>query len=117
MKKIIILVWALLTAIITICSLSPDISPTESYHLDKIVHGGAYAGLAFLAFIFTNNYKYIIILLVVIIALGGVIEILQNYIPGRSGTIGDFSADFIGALAGAAIAYKIKPAIKNRFKL
>jgi len=114
-EKLSLMIFIFSIASITICSLSPKIPTPEKYNLDKFIHGGAYAGLALLAYFFSKNQKIFITLFVAIITLGGIIEIIQTLIPARSGTIGDFAADLIGAVCGALIAKKIKPILMRWF--
>lgn len=106
--KAALIIWILLILVITAGSLLPQVSTPEKYHLDKFIHGCAYAMLAFLAFFFTKNQKVFIFIIVLLIFIGGGIEILQTFIPGRSGTIGDFAADFIGSICGALLATKVR---------
>ncbi len=115
MKKIAIIIWLLSVVFIIAGSLLPNLPPTEKYNLDKFIHGGAYAALAFLSCFFISSRKNGLLFLVIIIAIGGGIEILQNFLPGRSGTIGDFIADSLGVLLGALIALKFKPLIIRWF--
>jgi len=35
---------------------------------------------------------------------GGVTELIQRYVPGRSATLGDLLADGVGVLAGVGLA-------------
>lgn len=74
-------------------------------HLDKLIHGSAYAMLAIFAIcIFEQNsarYKAIIWLIV----FGGLIELVQGYLPtGRSMEFADFIANTLGIGLGVFIA-------------
>jgi VanZ family protein len=106
-----ILTWVACTKFIIFGSLSTKINVPDIYNIDKLIHGGAYAGLAFLSFFFTNNRKYQVLFLALLIIMGGAIEIAQLYLPPRSGTIGDFAADSIGVLVGSLIAVKLRSII------
>lgn len=105
------LIWAISAVAIIYGSLSHQAVVPEKYALDKFIHGGAYAGLAFLSFFFIHNHKYLAAFLVMLVLLGGGIEITQTYMPPRTGTIGDFGADFAGVIIGSLIAAKLKPLI------
>ena len=117
MKKTALIIWISCALMITVGSLMPHLGwPPEAFHIDKFIHGSAYAGLAFLPFFFTTNRNVIIIFLAAIIAMGGGIEILQTFMPSRDGTIGDFAADVCGVIAGALIAIRMRPLIIKWFK-
>jgi VanZ family protein len=116
LEKISLIIFILCASAITICSLLPNLPTPEKYNLDKFMHGAAYAGLIFLAYCFVKNRKIFISLFICVVALGGIIEIIQTFIPTRSGTIGDFAADLIGAFFGALIAKKLKPMLVRWFK-
>jgi VanZ family protein len=111
MKKntiITIIIWLLLLLLIVAGSLSPNISTPEKYHLDKIIHFGAYMLLTFIAYFSSKNRRTLITAVVILIMIGGGIEIIQTFIPERSGTIGDFAADILGVIVGGIFALKIK---------
>ncbi len=70
--------------------------PLES---DKFFHLIAYAGLSFLGTVKRGTIHYKLIILLTIIAYGGLIEIVQPYV-NRYGEFGDFVANFAGAILG-----------------
>ncbi len=103
-------------------SLAPDPLPDSKgffhfYGSDKVVHCIMYLALTF-TFCFdyirhrrdTVSYKnlWLATALIIAIAIGSVIEILQAYMAlGRSGDILDLVADAIGAVIGIIIGNKI----------
>ena len=105
------LVWALCLIAITLGSLLPNIYVPEEYHLDKLIHGSSYAGLAFLSYFFTKNRRLFVSILIMLVLIGSAIEILQIFMPPRDGTIGDFAADSVGVICGAFLAVRLKPFI------
>jgi hypothetical protein len=77
--------------------------------MDKLLHGGAYAVLGALLMLATAGARYSVRRAVVIAAalasLYGVTdELHQSFVPGRDTSAGDWIADTVGALGGAALA-------------
>lgn len=66
---------------------------------DRLVHWGAYAGLAFLAMLAFERRRGIAVGLSMIL-LGGLIELAQHFSPGRMPDIYDAIANSFGVLAG-----------------
>jgi VanZ family protein len=89
-------------------SLSGDRLPGLPHGSDKILHTCVYAVLSFLYFhsLSSSGIKrhcfLIALLLTSIYAVSD--EFHQYYVPGRSASIGDLIADFIGALIGSSLA-------------
>lgn len=73
----------------------PDVS-------DKVEHAVAYAVLAGLAALSWRQGRELLLAFAALILMGAAIEILQRWIPGRSGEWLDFAADVAGVLIGAA---------------
>jgi VanZ family protein len=80
---------------------------------DKILHLVVYAILAFLLMLeskFTKLElsKRVARIFVLSVLFGGIIEVLQNYVPtGRNTDIFDFLANFIGVIIGLIAFLKI----------
>lgn len=79
--------------------------------LDKVVHSLTYGLILFLAYLAFPKIKLIYLFLVVL-SLGALDEIHQQYLIGRSSGLDDFLADFIGIL----IAYFLIKVIDKRVK-
>ena len=100
----------LLTILIALMCLIPSSSiPHTSLfnipYFDKFVHFSMYAPLSFVAFMesrISRQYsRYHLYIIVVILLLGGVIEILQaTVVTSRAAEWTDLLADFIGLLTG-----------------
>lgn len=105
-KKFWSALWILGMCLGLFLSLMPTTPRQEIIpHLDKLIHGCAYAMLAIFAIcIFEHKsarYKAIIWLIV----FGGLIELAQGYLPtGRSMEFADFIANSIGIGIGVFIA-------------
>jgi len=91
-----------ITAVCTMSLLPGDALPPLPDVSDKLEHAVAYAALATLGALAWNRGRAFGGVLAAVILLGGTIEILQIWIPGRSGEWLDFVADTVGALVGAA---------------
>ncbi len=102
LKSIIFISWLISVTAVIFLSLKPGFGPSEEYNLDKIVHCGTYAFLTILCFLFTRNKKSLFILCLLLISIGGGVEYLQSFTPTRNASIGDFLANTIGVLIGAA---------------
>jgi VanZ family protein len=105
-KKFWLAVWILGMCLGMVLSLMPTTPRQEVIpHLDKLIHGTAYAMLAiFATCIFQQKsarWKAIIWLIV----FGGLIELAQGYLPtGRSMEFADFIANTLGIGLGVFIA-------------
>lgn len=105
------ILWALF--ILTMCSIKlGDVSHSSLFFpgFDKLVHCGFFfvmivfmsAGYIRQQSLHSLPYKILLLILVIAIAYGGLIEILQAYIfTWRSGEWNDLFADTIGALMAA----------------
>jgi VanZ family protein len=66
-------------------------------HADKVVHFVIFFGLAF---IMHHAFKWPMIAQLVLLAVYGIgIEVMQDSLPYREASLGDFVADFAGALS------------------
>lgn len=84
-------------------SLAPELAPPGEYGFDKFLHAGAYGTLTGLGILSTRTRRAALTVILLAIAFGGMIEILQSFIPERSGSWGDFAANATGAI-GAGFA-------------
>jgi len=100
--------------ILTLSVLSTDeIAPrsiTSIPYADKVVHFLLYTGLSLILFIefnksFLSLFPGLVIPLLISILYGGLIEIVQMFIPYRSADIIDFLFDIGGTLMGMALFF------------
>lgn len=104
------LVWSL---IILIATLIPGkaIPEVGFFQIDKVVHFFIFGVLMFLscfALKKTNEYtgkpfRFIRVALIYSLALGVIIEFIQQYVPGRGPSVADVVANSIGVALGYAI--------------
>lgn len=81
-------------------SLAPGLAPSAEHGFDLNVHAAVYA----LALIVTVSLvERPFVSATVILALSGAIEIMQTFVPGRSGSWGDLAANGVGIAVALAV--------------
>lgn len=96
------ILWAVLVVAITVASMMPNFGPPAEYNVDKILHFlgyGAAAGLPFLAF---HERRHVLATALAMAPLGVVLEVLQQFVPGRTAETGDALANIGGVIIGLA---------------
>jgi VanZ family protein len=96
--------WLLFVLICVVCYLAVAPQPPKAADLgwDKMNHASAFAALTFAGCLgFPGSRRAV---LVGMLALGGLIEIVQYFVPGRSSDWVDLGADVIGMAMGLALA-------------
>jgi VanZ family protein len=97
--------WVLALVVVSCLAFTPKPLEGVETGLDKVGHVTAFTVLAFcgsLAFPATRGPRTA--LLLGLLAYGGLIEVLQLFVPGRSAEWGDLIADGIGIAFGTALA-------------
>jgi len=112
--------------IITIVSLVNDSSlPKTGFfgikNFDKIIHIAMYMSLSYVFFIEQNLKKYKEqrsykiqnwMVLILLIIMGGLIEIIQPHISNRSCDLYDFLSNTVGAILGYILYHSTKKVLK-----
>jgi len=98
---------ALLLLIVAVSYLA--LTPTPPARLDtgwdKLNHALAFSALSIAGyFAFPGSRGRWLAIVCGLVALGGMIEVLQLFVPGRNSEWGDLLADSVGILAGSAMA-------------
>lgn len=101
--RLLLLAW---TLGIVIVSLVPS-GGVSVWNLDKLGHFLAYAGLGALACLSFRDRRMRAWALVGAVVLGGILEIAQNFVPGRDMSAIDGLADTAGVFVGA-IAFRLR---------
>jgi VanZ family protein len=99
--------WALLmlAALVAVLALLPAPPRQMDLGWDKLNHLAAFGALGLCAvFGWRNSRAARLGVLVVLLAFGGTIELLQLQVPNRSGEWADLGADAIGIGLGALLA-------------
>jgi VanZ family protein len=107
--------WSLNVIAVIIGSLAPgeDVPDVLGSH-DKWVHFTGYLLLGFLPAICLRKVRQGVLLGLAAIALGGLLEIGQNFAPGRSPEIADALANATGVAGGIALAFLLRRASSRR---
>jgi VanZ family protein len=99
-----------ITCFIIICvgSVTPIISTTELFGLDKLARFCGYTALSlFPALLLKPIWRHGILALL-LIAISGTLEIIQHHIPGRDGSLDDLIINSLGIIAGIIVSLNIK---------
>lgn len=98
------ILFFLAAAAVAVLSLLPQRDLPKVGVSDKLEHALAYFVLAILGSFAFRERRSLLYLLILLCAMGGVIEVLQAFSPGRSPDLIDAIADGAGAAAGVLIA-------------
>lgn len=112
MKKLKIALWLVAMAGMFAVSMIPSVKFTNN--ADKAAHFAVYALLMVLPVLTFERRRHVVLAGFLLLAMSGVIEIIQLTTKGREGSFADFGANALGVLAGAAIAYLIKSGLRSR---
>ena len=84
-------------------ALAPQVNSPQLFALaDKVVHTLAFAALALVGL---RAYPtHLLVVCVLLIALGGLIEVVQGYTSTRSQEWEDYLADIVGVVLGTVLA-------------
>ncbi|HKK09377.1 MAG TPA: VanZ family protein [Bacteroidales bacterium] len=92
----------------------------EILQFDKLAHILLFTGLVFLAlrsFVTqyqTNSQRLLYVaIMIAAIAIGGITELMQQFVLGRHGSLYDFGADALGCLIGMVLFNLMKEKILN----
>jgi VanZ family protein len=101
--------WRMLLAVLAVAvgylALKPAPPTSVDLGWDKLNHVAAFAALAFSAQLgYPTSQRTKLAALVAIFAFGGLIEVLQHFVPSRSAQWGDLLADLVGIACGAGLA-------------
>jgi VanZ family protein len=95
----------LLLVVVTFLALTPKPPEGVESGLDKVAHLLAFTSLAFSGYRGFPACRGICSAVVTgLLAYGGLIEVLQVFVPGRSSEWGDLLADGIGIVFGIGLA-------------
>ena len=96
---------ALLVVAVGSLALSPAPPAAIDFGWDKLNHVLAFSALAFSASLSCPALRRMRLLLhFMLFGYGGLIEVLQQFVPGRACEWGDLFADSVGIVLGAVLA-------------
>ena len=99
----VLLLWLASLALVVAATLKPHfrVAPPSS-DVDKVYHFLAYCWLAGLALVGWGG-RWAVVLALLLVPLGGGLEWLQGFVPGRTASTLDFLANSLGICAGFAL--------------
>jgi len=104
-RRAILVVWILSVAGIIFVSLLPHVElPVDFWNADKLYHMFAYAWLGALPLFAFTRRGHARMAAFSMIVLGVLLEWAQSYVPGRSASLADATANTIGVFAGLWLA-------------
>ena len=103
-RTVIRVLFGLAVTVVAVLSLLPAHDLPNVAASDKIEHAGAYFVLAILGGLGLRERRGLLFLFIFLCAMGGVIELLQAFSPGRSPDVFDALANATGAAAGILVA-------------
>lgn len=102
--------WLLLGLVAVVGWLALQPAPPASISLgwDKLNHGAAFTALAFSAWLgHAGSTRRRLVALLALWAYGGLIEVVQSWLPPRQGDWADLLGDTVGLLLGTALAWAL----------
>lgn len=104
-RRLSLVLGVLLLLLIAVLSLMPGYAPPGHYHADKFIHAGFYCLFTFLWLFGTDNHSRIRHLAVAMAVLmyGILLELLQQYVGGRTVSVADIGANITGVTLAVLI--------------
>jgi VanZ family protein len=99
------IVLLVLVAVVSYLAMTPTPPEDLTTGWDRLNHVSAFAALALSAwFGYRDRRSTLLWLLLALLAFGGLIEVVQYFVPGRSCEWGDLFADSVGIAGGSLLA-------------
>lgn len=105
--------WCLALALTAVLGLTAAAAPPTQHHVDKLIHMTVFGGLAAVPVAGFRNRAWALGAALALIPFGGLIELGQELVPGRTGSLGDAAANTLGVLAGIAAGWVLRR-LRNR---
>ena len=101
--------WFFLFGATLFGSLSTSVGPPALFpRADKLFHFGAWSALSALAFlVFAGRYNRLAIPSALLV-ISAAIEVIQTFIPGRSGSYEDLAANAFGIALGSLVGLALR---------
>lgn len=114
-SQIAFLLWCISICIVIYLSLIPQVEfPVDFWNADKVYHCAAYAWLAMLSMMSFPHRRFALSAALSMILLGVMLEIGQYYIPGRSFSFLDITANSLGVILGLFSGHYLKNKLDGR---
>ena len=98
---------------VTWLALSPMPPASMTLGWDKLNHAGAFAALGLSGHLGFPGRRTALWVIAAGLAFGGLIEVLQLFVPGRSSEWTDLLADLVGLACGALVAMGVIKAARS----
>lgn len=109
------LLLVLLLGVVCFLAFSPRPPDPLSTGWDKLNHGAAFTALTMTALLaFPRPYRALWVVLLGLLVFGGLIEVVQGFVPNRSSEWADLLADALGILAGTIVTWPLMTAAYPR---
>lgn len=103
------LFWAGIIVLAVVSVVPRDVLPPLGFNMwDKFQHILAYAILSFFGGMAYPGKKCFIVIFLGLVVLGGVLEVIQSFVPNREARIADTVANTIGAVTGLFITQYLR---------
>ncbi len=105
----------LLVAVVSYLALTPVPPPSIDFGWDRLNHVLAFSALGFSASLSCPASRRVrVLLLFMLFGYGGLIEVLQQFVPGRACEWADLFADLVGIVLGALMAAGLIRTVSSR---
>ena len=108
----------LLVVVVSYLALTPVPPPSIDFGWDKLNHVLAFSALGFSASLSCPaSPRLRLLLLFMLFGYSGLIEVFQQFVPGRASEWADLFADSVGIVLGALMAAGLIRTVSNRVTL
>ena len=108
-RQVVLSVWFLSSFVVLSMSLQPTcVLPIQFWNVDKVMHLSAYCWLGLLPALAFPKGRTLTLCALAILCLGGGIEILQGFVPGREPSVADMLANGVGIGLGLPLGGMVR---------
>ena len=111
------MLWVVSIGVVCYLSLQPEVDfPLDFERADLAYHSLTYLWLSFLPFVIFGDGKRRLLAAFLMIPLGVLLEIGQNFVPGRTFSVLDMVANSFGTLLGVGCGRYLHGAISKMMR-
>lgn len=100
--------WFILLVVVFVASITPNMAPPSRYHADKIAHLLVYMLVSIPPLYILKNLWARVMAVLVMVAMGGIVERIQSHTPGREASMEDMAMNVLGIILGGIVAYVLR---------
>lgn len=108
-RRWILVGWFALVSMVVLLSLIPAAAPPGIYGADKVLHLLAFLTLAAIPAAAIADTRWVLLVALFLIAVGGGIEVAQSFVPNRVASGFDWAMDVVGIGLGVALGRVANP--------